>query len=198
VHLLHDLHAIVQPSAGGAVKGLPDKALFVTTLHHAAPYLMLNVSMGDQATVVRRSCGCPMEPFGWGTHLHSVRSYEKLTGGGMTFLDTDVIRVLEEDLPARFGGSPTDYQLLEEEGHDGRPVLRLLVHPRLGPLDDGAVADTFLDRIGSGSSIERVMELVWRDAAFLRVERRVPLSTHSGKVLHFHLERSNEGKGQDL
>jgi hypothetical protein len=53
----------------------------------------------------------------------------------MTFLDTDVIRVLEEELPARFGGTPTDYQLLEEEADDGQPRLQLLVHPRVGPLN---------------------------------------------------------------
>jgi hypothetical protein len=110
----------------------------------------------------------------------------------MTFLDTDVIKVLEEDLPARFGGMPTDYQLLEEEGRDGRPVLRLLVHPRLGALDERAIADAFLHRLGSASSIERVMEFVWRDAECLRVERRAPLTTHSGKVLHFHLDRSKD------
>jgi hypothetical protein len=91
--------------------------------------------MGDQAIVVQRACGCPLEQLGWVTHLHTIRSYEKLTGGGMTFLDTDVIRVLEEELPARFGGTPTDYQLLEEEADDGQPRLQLLVHPRVGPLN---------------------------------------------------------------
>lgn len=52
---------------------------------------------------------------------------------------------------------------------------------------------TFLTAIGSGSVIERVMELLWRDADFLRVERRAPLTTHSGKVLHLHFRRSRTG-----
>jgi hypothetical protein len=56
---------------------------------------------------------------GWTTHLRDIRSQEKLTAGGMTFLDTDLIRVLEEVLPARFGGAPTDYQLVEEEAEEG-------------------------------------------------------------------------------
>ena len=34
---------------------------------------------------------------------------EKLNAGGMTFLDTDIVRLLERDLPARFGGGPTDF-----------------------------------------------------------------------------------------
>jgi len=32
--------------------------------------------------------------FGWDTHIHSIRSPEKLTAGGMSFLDTDVVRVI--------------------------------------------------------------------------------------------------------
>lgn len=71
----------------------------------------------------------------------------------MALLDKDIIPVLEEVLPARFGGAPTDYQLLEEEGTAGNPRLRLLVHPRLGELDPRAVANFFLDSIGKGSGV---------------------------------------------
>ena len=104
----------------------------------------------------------------------------------MTFLDTDVIRVLEEVLPERFGGIPSDYQLVEEEGPDGAPRIRLLVHPRVGPLRPDLVAQTFLAAIGRGSGAERIMSLVWQDAELLRVERRPPIATETGKVLHLH------------
>jgi len=130
-----------------------------------------------------------MERVGWTAHLHTIRSFEKLTAGGMTFLDVDVIRVLEEILPSRFGGGPTDYQLLEEETQDGRPRLRLLVHPAVGPLGPGLVADAFLEALGDGSGAERVMGLLWRGADLLRVERRPPLATGSGKILHLHQQR---------
>ena len=80
------------------------------------------------------ACGCPLDSLGWTTHLHGIRSFEKLTAGGMTFLDSSVMRVLDEVLPARFGGGPTDYQLLEEEGDDGLSRVTLLVHPAIGPL----------------------------------------------------------------
>lgn len=124
VHLLHDLHALIQSGEDGETQGFPPNALFISSLHPQAPFIMLNVSMGDQAVITKRTCDCPLERLGWITHLHTVRSYEKLTGGGMTFLDTDIIRVLEEEMPARFGGAPTDYQLLEEEADDGQPRLR--------------------------------------------------------------------------
>ena len=128
-----------------------------------------------------------MERVGWASHLHSIRSFEKLTAGGMTFLGSDVIRVLEEELPARFGGGPTHYQLVEDEAADGRPRLRLFVHPTVGPIDSAAVADAFLGAIGGGSGVERVMELQWRQANLLQVERRPPLTNGSGKILHLHL-----------
>jgi hypothetical protein len=131
-------------------------------------------------------CGCPLERLGWTTHLREIRSFEKLTAGGMTFLDADVVRVLEDVLPARFGGGPTDYQLLEEEAQDGSPRLRLLVHPTVGPLEPAGVAEAFLAAIGRGSGAERVMALEWRESGLLHVERRAPRATAAGKILHLH------------
>ncbi len=119
------------------------------------------MALGDQASVVCRACGCPLEELGWTTHLASVRGYKKLTAGGMTFLDTDLIRVLEEVLPARFGeGRPTTRS--EEEDGNGRSRLRLLVHPAVGPVEPATVIDVFLSAIGSGSGAEQVMALQWR------------------------------------
>jgi hypothetical protein len=189
VHLQHDLHALIQAGPAGEALGFPPGALFVSTLHPAAPFVMINVSMGDQATISRRRCGCPLQTQGWGTHLHGVRSFEKLTGTGMTFFDIDVIRVLEEVMPARFGGFPTDYQLLEQESEKGEPQLRLLVHPELGPMNTDEVAETFLSAIGATNRLYRMMESCVREARILKVERRIPQSTRSGKILHLHIER---------
>ncbi len=192
VHHFHDLHAIIQPGPGGPAPGPPAQALLISSIRPTAPLVLLNVSLGDQAVMTRRACGCPMDRLGWTTHLHAIRSFEKLTAGGMSFLDTDVIRVLEEILPARFGGGPTDYQLVEEEAEDVRPCLRLLVHPAVGSLNPNEVAEAFLSAISRGSGAEQVMGMVWCDGNFLRVERRAPLPTASGKILHLHVEHRPE------
>ncbi|MBA2448830.1 MAG: hypothetical protein H0V51_12470, partial [Chloroflexi bacterium] len=189
LHLYHDLRALIQAGADGAAAGLPPRALLYSTLRLRAPLVLLNASLGDQGTIVQWACGCPLERLGWTTHLHTIRSFEKLTSGGMAFLDTVVIRVLEEALPARFGGGPTDYQLVEDESSEGQPRLRLLVHPVVGPLDEAAVADVFLKAIGPGSGVERLMGLLWREAGFIRVERQPPRATASGKIRHLHVER---------
>jgi hypothetical protein len=184
LHLLHDLYAVVQPLTDAPVSRLSPQALLVSTVSPAAPFIMLNVSLGDHATVEARTCGCPLERLGWTTHLHTIRSDEKITAGGMTLYDADIVRVLEEVLPSRFGGAPTHYQLVEDEDAAGRPRVRLLVHPAVGVLDPAAVVEAFLTAVGSGAGSDRVAELVWRGGRVLEVERSAPLATSGGKILH--------------
>jgi hypothetical protein len=186
VHLLDDLHAVVQPDAIGAADGARGRPLLLSSIRPTAPFVLLNVSLGDRAVMTTRDCGCQLERLGWARHLHTIRSDEKLTAGGMTFLDSDVIRVMEEVLPSRFGGAPTDYQLLDAEDGDGHPRLSLLVHPSIGPVDPRRVVETFLAAIGQPGGAERIMSQVWRDGQLVRVERRPPLASPSGKILHLH------------
>ncbi len=180
VHFFSDLNALIQAEG----PPFPKHALLVSSLRPTTPFILLNVSMGDRAIITDRRCGCPLEALGWQTHLHTIRSYEKLTAGGVTFEDTEIIPLLEEILPRSFGGGPTDYQLVEEETDDGRPRLRLLVHPSIGPVDTAAVSKAFLDAIGSSSEVKRDMAAQWRQAGFLQIERKAPYSTASGKILH--------------
>jgi len=186
VHLQHDLHALVQPGDAAAGLGLSAATMFMTTLHPAAPFVFLNVTLGDEARVEARQCGCPMEALGFGTHLSNVRSYEKLTAAGMTFFDCDVVEILDEVLPAKFGGGPASYQLVEESRGRGEPTLRLLVDPALGELDESAVAEAFLVAIGSATSVSRAMERLWRESGVVGVERRCLETTRSGKIHHLH------------
>jgi hypothetical protein len=193
IHLFDDLHAVVQ---AGPDATLPPRALLVSSLGSAAPLVLLNVSLGDEAVLSRRRCGCPLEATGWTTHLHTIRSHEKLTAGGMTILDADAVTALEEVLPARFGGAPTDYQLLEREDARGQPRLVLVVSPRVGAVDEAAVATAFLGAIGRDSSASRIAALLWREAGLLRVERRPPVAGPTGKVLHLHVDRPGAPPGR--
>ena len=196
MHFFDDRHALVQPGAGG-LHGLPPQALLLTSLLPTAPIILFNVCMGDQAEVIRRDCGCPMNDQGWHVHLAYVRSFEKLTAGGLTFLDLDVIRVLEEVLPGRFGGSPVDYQIVERFDTPGsRSQIQLLLSPDLGELNHDEVLNVFLEAVGGGSEGERFMELQWRFGNVVEVVRRQPYRTASGKILHLYSEkRFSPGSG---
>ncbi|MEW5900600.1 MAG: hypothetical protein AB1715_03960 [Acidobacteriota bacterium] len=175
--------ALIRCQDGREGEGIPAGGLLVTSLDPAAPFFLLNVSLGDQAILSSRACGCPLEGVGWKTRLHSITSYEKITSEGMTFLRADVARIVDEVLPQLFGGGPTSYQLLEEDDGQGRPELRLLIHPDVGPVDPKRAVEAFLAALCPGDGVERVMGFLWRDARLIRVERRPPFPTASGKIL---------------
>jgi len=187
LHFFHDRLALIQPGPGPAPPGLPADALLFTGLRpRSSPLTLLNVSLGDRATVSERACECPLGALGWRRHLGEIRSFEKLTAGGMNVLDADVVRILEEVLPARFGGGPADYQLVEEEAVGGHPRLTLLVHPRIGPVEPDLAVRVFLEAVAAGRP-GRVASLAWADGGLLRVERRAPVATETGKIQHLHV-----------
>ena len=111
-------------------------------------------------------------------------------GNILSFLGGEIVHILETVLPDRFGGTPIDYQLCEDEDAEGYPVLSLLVNPSLGARDDHAILEVFLDALAAASPSHRLMECMLHQSGSLRVERRPPLSTRAGKVLHLHLSRS--------
>jgi hypothetical protein len=182
-HVFEDGHAVIQPGDDPAGR-LPADALLVTSLRRSASLLCLNVALGDRGDLSERRCGCPLERVGWRRHLSGIRSYEKLTAHGMTFHDIDVIRVLEETLPARFGGGPNDYQLVEAVARDGRPRLILRVHPRVParPLEE--LAQGFLEAVSGQGPTERLMGQVWREGHVVEVIREEPVASTGGKILH--------------
>jgi hypothetical protein len=49
--------------------------------------------------------------------------------------------------------------------------------------------DAFLSAVGAGPGGEQVMALQWRAAGLVTVERELPLTMPSGKVLHVHQPR---------
>lgn len=189
VHVLTDKLGVIRRTRN-ADAGRPPVAVNVySTLVSSTPKLMLNVESDDYGVLGARSCGCALDQLGYGLHLHTIRSHEKLTSEGMNFLGNDLIRLLEEVLPARFGGGPTDFQLVEDEDEDGLPDVQLLVSPRLGPLEAGAVAGCVIgflnDLPGAGGAYgER-----WREGRTLRVVRDEPHATSASKVMALHTTR---------
>jgi hypothetical protein len=190
MHVVEDLHALIRLEASAdEPSAMPEGALLVSSLRPTARLILVNASMGDTGVLEQRACGCPLERLGWRTHLHSIRSFEKLTGAGMTFRDADVTRVLEHDLPRRFGGSMLDYQLEEGEGASGEPMLVLRVHPRVGPVDEAEAARLLLAGLGRDSAVSKVMAQVWSDGRVVQVRREAPTITAGGKILHFRAVR---------
>jgi hypothetical protein len=182
VHVLSDKLAILQrpASVGGGLH-----SLHVTTLLPSSPKLMLNVDTGDCGVLGVRQCGCAIEKAGFATHLHSITSYEKLTSEGMSFLGSDVITLVDRVLPERFGGGPSDYQLVEEE-EDALPRVSVLISPTVEDVDDQEVVATVLGTLSAAGEPQRMMAERWREGNTVRVVRRPPYAVQGAKVLPLH------------
>jgi hypothetical protein len=184
VHVMDDKVAVIQRPRTIGGGGTVD-ALFITTLHPASPKIMLNVDSGDYARLTHRRCGCQFDAFGFHRHLSGIRSHDKLTTEGMHFIGDDLVAIIDQVLPSRFGGNPTDYQFVERE-EGGLTRVGLLVSPHLGPLDGGALRAAVLDALASGGTAQAMMADRWRTGQTLSIERRNPYATSTAKILALH------------
>ena len=193
VHFMADKLALIRRERPVA----PGQSVLVnvyTSLVASTPKLMLNYVSDDYAEVSERPCGCALEALGYHTHMHTIRSWEKLTSEGMTFIGHDLIRLIEEVLPARFGGTTADYQFVETE-RDGLPKIDLRVSPRLGPLDQEALLTEVLGFLDRTANAQTTWADRWRQGRTLGVVREEPIPTSASKVLALHVMRGKVERG---
>jgi len=184
IHIASDAFAVIQRDRHPDNEQTAD-ALLLTAIGSASPKVMLNAEIGDYAVLETRRCGCLFDELGYHRHLHTIRSSEKLTGLGVTFIGADVYRLLEDVLPRRFGGTPADYQLVEEQDAHGLPRCTLFVSPEVGDVDEKALVTEFLAELRKLRPQYPFMVNQWVEAGILRLVRRRPLPTARGKVLPF-------------
>ncbi|HEV8364426.1 MAG TPA: hypothetical protein VGQ52_13000 [Gemmatimonadaceae bacterium] len=182
-HLFLDHVALIQAPREVPGFELSVPSFHFTTLLPSAPKIMLNVESDDFGIVETRDCGCPFGEIGFTTHIRDIRSFRKLTGEGVTLVGSHVESILEEDLPAKFGGSPLDYQLIEEEDEQGFTRLTILVSPTVPRADEQAVVaemQAALRRRGGAAELSREL---WKQASTFRVRREAPRLTNRGKMM---------------
>jgi len=190
VHLYKDAFALITWPHRVEGFDITVPAFNLTTLLATAPKLLLNLQIDDYGIVEDRACGCEFEACGFSTHVREIRSYRKLTGEGVTLVGGEMMKIIEEDLPARFGGTALDYQLVEHEDEQGFTRLCLTVHPRLEIADEQAVADVVMDALRSSSAMADSARLVWKHSGTLEIKRAEPVLTARGKLMPLHLERA--------
>jgi hypothetical protein len=201
-HLYQDTTAIIShPCTVPHFETTVDSYLF-TTLLYESPKLLLNVGMGDFGDVQSGRCDCAFGQIGFDACLSNIRSYEKLTGEGVTFVDTDFVRIIEKKLPDIYGGKSTDYQVVEGERSNGIPQLRLLVSPRVGQVNEPEIGKTFIKLLkraeNSPESWGQSGTEMWKQSGILQVAREYPIPTASGKILPFHLLKPREHVDEGL
>ena len=194
-HILNYYIALIQQRKEVKNFNIEVDSFLVTSFLPAAPKILLNVEMGDFGVIEKRDCGCKWEKLGLLEHVHTIRSFEKLTGEGMTILNTDLIRIVEEVLPERFGGSSTDYQIIEREEEDGFTKLEIRVSPDIGDINEKEVLETILSELkikGKDSGSSSLSVEIWEKAKTMRINREYPKRTKVGKIFSFQIESAKK------
>jgi hypothetical protein len=186
-HFMEDHLAMIQAARTVPGFAIEVPAFCYTSLLTTAPKLLLNVESDDYGTVDRRSCGCTWETLGFATHIRDIRSFRKLTGEGVTLVGSDMERILDELLPARYGGSALDYQFAEEEDERGFTRLTLRVAPQLSLPDEGEVLEFVLHALDQAGGGAAVAQAIWRRDGTLRLRREAQAMTGRGKMMPLDL-----------
>jgi hypothetical protein len=176
VHVLMDSYAVV-PSG---------PSMLLTSLRRALPKILINVDIGDRASIETGACDCLYGRLGCNLRLHTIRSSDKITEFGVTFAVHDVFHILEETFPHRFGGQAGDYQLVEDRDGAGLPRYTIVVNPRLPGIHEEGLPGAFLEEMAKLHSHYGFMAAVWAREKMIRVSRRAALASSAGKVLPFH------------
>lgn len=190
LHVSLDILAVIQQPRPLDANGLAIHPFRFTTLSPLNPLLHINVENGDFGVMETRECGCALEKVGLTLHLHTIRSFEKLTGEGMSYYYGDLFDLLEKTFPSEFGGGPGDYQLTEEEDGNGQTRLTLVVHPDVGNLDEGKILARLRAALADGSRTNRFTTWVWQDAGTFRIRREAPHMSARGKILPLHISQA--------
>jgi hypothetical protein len=180
VHVALDTHFVLAYPREVPASGETVTSFHITSIHPTTPKMLLNVELDDCGVLEERSCGCALDALGLTTHLRSIRSFGKLVGEGVSLLGSEMSHVLEEVLPAQFGGSPLDYQL-EESDEGGYTRLTLVVSRRVAIPDEArliAAVHEALSKISAGADAARAC---WQQGDTLRVRRGEPYTTSRGK-----------------
>ena len=171
------------------VIGQPVDALLVTQLLESSPRVLLNVETDDFGVLEQRRCGCPLDALGLHLHVRDVRSYKKLTAEGVTLVGSDLERVLESELPERFGGSPLDYQLVEEEDAEGFTRICLRISPSVAIADEDAVVAALREGLRRASISADLAFRLWNQSGAIRVDRVAPPMSVRGKLFPIQSSR---------
>lgn len=185
VHIYSDSVAVIANRRPAPLLDTEVNSLLLTSTNPLAGRVYINLEVDDCGEIGTANCGCLHSQLGYTRVIREVHSFGKLTGHSTTLVGTDVVRLLESRLPARFGGGPGDYQLVERQG-ESQVEMKLRVSPRTGVTDVDAVRAYFLDEVRTvfGGSLSR---REWEHAGNFDVIVAEPLRTRTGKVLSLDL-----------
>ncbi len=185
VHIQRDAVAVISYRRAAPLTDVEVNSMLFTSLLPFAPRVLINAEMDDAGILEPARCDCTYQKAGFVDQIRNIYSFGKMTGQGITLLGADVVRLLDEVLPQRFGGTPGDFQLVEEETSEQTQILLRVSH-RVGAESVDALKEGFfqeLRKLYGGSLTSRQ----WQHTEALKVIIGEPYITGAGKVLPLHL-----------
>jgi hypothetical protein len=185
VHLYGNSLAAIAHRRAAPLTDIEVDSLLYTSLLPSAPLVLVNFEVNDSGVLERADCDCEFSRAGLHWRIRDIFSFGKMTGHGITLMGTELVRLLEHVLPARLGGRPGDFQLIEHEG-PAQTTVELRVSLRVRGSSPEKIRECFLEEIRlvyGGSLAGRV----WRHAEALEVVLAEPVVTTSGKINSLHL-----------
>lgn len=185
VHVCRDSIAVISYRRMAPLTEVEIDSLMFTTLLPCASYVFVNVEMDDSGILEPARCGCSLTEMGFTQQLSNIFSYGRLTGQGMTLVGGDILKILEHSLPQRFGGTTTDYQIVECEGNN-QTETELRVHPRVGAHSPEEIKKFFLSEVKAlwGGALTRRN---WEQTEGIRVVIAEPYVSGKQRVHPLHL-----------
>jgi hypothetical protein len=154
-------------------------SLYATSLLPIAPRIFINAEIGDTGIIEKATCDCSFSKLGFDLQVRDVAAISKVTAQGVTIETSELVPLLEEKLPARFGGHSGDYQLCETEaGSQTEIVLR--IRPGVSASAPVDILKYFSDEVKRvyGGSLSVVS---WLHSEGMRAEVVPPVLAATGK-----------------
>jgi hypothetical protein len=197
VHLLHDRVALIQRNRMVDNTDIQIESFLFTSLLESSPKCLFNVEMDDFGALEKHECPCLLGKLGYNWHIHNIRSFSKLTGNGMTIIGSDLITTIEKTLPDKFGGSPIDYQIIEEEDEKGTTSLIMVISPAVGTINEDEVKNVILNDLRKNAVGGKLAAGLWNQINTLKMKRMNPISK-SGKILTLFLSKKTDNDSSSL
>ncbi len=178
-HVMKHAIALVSRTEESAWADTQVNSLYATSLLPIASRIFINAEIGDTGVIEKATCDCSFSKLGFDLQVRDIAAISKVTAQGVTIEVTELVPLLEEALPAQFGGHAGDYQLCEiEAGSQTEIVLR--IRPGVSTTPPHDILKFFLDEVKRvyGGSLSVVS---WLHAEGVRAEVSPPVLTATGK-----------------
>ncbi len=189
MHFLSDKLAVIQHERRVEHSDISVNSFLFTTLWETSPKVFLNTETGDYGIIERRKCGCTFDKLGYSEHIHTIRSFEKLTAEGVTFIGSNLISLIQDTLPSQFGGDGTSYQFVEDETKEGLTKLFVLVSPEIGEVDEDKLKKAIFNSLCGGPNLFGGARLMWNQADTINIKRQYPIPTRRGKIVPIQIRK---------